>query len=692
MSYSDLLEEENLNSQFLMVLSPRRRESSFVVSSGSIYVESFDFGYVSSVSVDGVELSLNSDASLSAGEYYWDNEDGLLYVRLLDGSNPNDSFTVVTYEIYAATFDQHWYRDPTDDTSEPAYFEPIVPKSLEIKTSTDDNFMGYMPIQSSSITFSNAFHIFEKHIYDSSFNKASIKIWRLLDELDVDNLKLVYDGYMSNVSYTGSNVNVRCFNTIDELSNEYRNDVTSFYSTSTFPNLNPSYQGRPARYVYGRVDGFVPVNIDYVGDGATTSDNRSWSVLGTQSNLPDISRSVPASPSSTSTRTYLSTSHGIMVGDSVWLDRVSGTDEYMIVTAVGSNYIEHATLSGGAMASGDAVKRGFVGNITIIQNGVTYKPMYGRDYTTNTGLSADCAGFDFINNFEANVSMPDPLSAFDRLYCRVYGPTNTVTLNASPFGSNDSDTNTLTNPVVIIVDLLKRVLGISEDRINIASFTAALADRTDALGFSIPTQSSGGFPNVKTIITNILKTSLIKIYIDDDMKYACDAHGPIGSDDISIEDEEIIYQKIGCEFDYADIISKVTVKYNSQEAVLDQEPNHDEVFTESDIAKYIHGVEKEKSFESLHFKEVDAQKLSDRLSYIYGDRQGSMTIEAKNRFYGLKVSDVLNVSRTKLPGFSFDEETVRSRSFLVTGTQKSLNSIVIEAIDNKGVEENDSNW
>lgn len=695
MSYATLLQEENLNSQFLVVLSPRRRVDSFSVFSGSVYSDSFSFGYISGVCVDGNDLTLGTSSDLSAGEFFWDNDDATLYVRLVDDSNPNDSFTVATYELYAATYDQSWYRVPTDDTSEPAYFEPIIPKSLDIKSTTDDNFMGYMPLQSTSISFSNAFHIFEKHIYDSSFNKASIKIWRLLDTLKVENLKLVYDGFMSDVSYNGSTVSVKCFNTIDELNIEYRNDVTSFYSTDLFPNINPQFVGKPARYVYGRVDGFVPVNISYVAENFLTTDNRTWAVLGTQADLADLILSVPASPVSTATRTYVGANHGVMVGDTVWFDRVVGTDEYFPVTAVGSNYIDHDTLVGGAMASGDSVKRGFVSSITISQDNLVYTALYGRDYLTSTALAGTCSGFIFDSNLETNLTMINTLGPTDRVFCRVYGPRNTVTLNAIPFGSNDADAGVLTAPCVILIDLLRRSLGVDESRINITSFTTANGLRNEALGFAIPASSSGAFPNVKTIITDILKSSLIKLYIDDDLKYACDAHGPIGASSLTIEDEEIIYQKLSCDFQYSDVISKVTIEYNGQEAVSDSTSttqNHDEVNTESLVARFIHGVEKEKSFSSLHFKEADAQKLADRLSYIYGDRQGYLSLTAKNRFYGMKVSDVLEVTRTKLPGFSFDESIERDRDFLVTGTTKSLNSITIELIDNKGVEDNADNW
>jgi hypothetical protein len=179
-AYSDLLEVENTPSQFLCVITPRRRETGFSVYSGSVYRKSFTYGYVSSVEVDGTELTSNTSTSLSAGEYYYDYENSYLYVRLSDSSNPDDSYCVVFYELYLATFDEHWYRDPLDDTTETVYFEPLIQKSPQIKLTTDDVFFGYMPSLTSSIKLSNAEHTLERHIYDSSFNRASIKIWNVL--------------------------------------------------------------------------------------------------------------------------------------------------------------------------------------------------------------------------------------------------------------------------------------------------------------------------------------------------------------------------------------------------------------------------------------------------------------------------------------------------------------------------------
>lgn len=694
MAYSDLLEVENTPSQFLCVITPRRRETGFSVYSGSVYRKSFTYGYISSVEIDGVELTKNTSTSLNAGEYYYDYENSYLYVRLSDDSNPDDSFCVVFYELYLATFDEHWYRDPLDDTTQTVYFEPLIQKSPQIKLTTDDVFFGYMPSLTSSIKLSNAEHTLEKHIYDSSFNRASIKIWNVLSDLDIDNIKLVYNGFLSDVSYDQKSIQIKTYNTIEELNTEYRNEIISFVNTTDFPNANPEYIGKPIRFVYGMVDGFVPINIDYVEEDPTTSQNRDYLVLGTQNNISDITRTVPASPVSTATRTYLSaTGHGINIGDSVFFDRVSGTDEYLTITSVGSNYIEHTALSGGAMASGDSIKRGFIGYVKIVKDNVLYNLMYGRDYTTNNAISPDCSGFTLTDNFEATFSIGTFLPT-DKIYCRVYGPTNDVTLSASAFGSNDSDTANLTNPVVIIVDLLKSI-GIPESKIDIPSFQAALALRDEAIGISLPRDSSGGFQFIKNIILDILKTSLIKFYVNDDLKYSIQALEPTGSEDFTIEDDEIIYDTFNYDLSYSDILSKINVQYKytqETDSISGERANYSYVFTESDVAKYIHKIEKEKTFDSLHFKEVDAQKLSDRLSYIYGERQGSLSFTAKNRFLSSKVSDVIEITRTKMPGNEYDGETTYSKKMLVTGTEKTLNSININGIDNKGVDDNSSNW
>ena len=513
MSYADLLEDETVKSNYLAILKPRRRVTDFAVFSGSVYSVSFDYGDVTSVYVDGVALTEAFTTSLSAGQYYWDYDNQTLYVRTSTSGNPNSVSTIVTYAIYVSTFDAHFYADPLDDSSRVVYYEPHIVKSPEIKETNSDSFFGFLPSQSSSITLNNAEHVYEKHLYDSSFNRADIYVYHWLDELEVANLKLVYSGNMSDVSYDQNKISIKTYDPNKYLDEEFRNPSgDNFYSYDTFPSLNPNSFSKPIRQIYGRVDGFIPVNVDYVQDNPTTSDNRIWSVCNGQTGISEISKTVSASPSSTTTRTYLNNCNGIDIGDTIWLD--GATDYYVQVTAVnrtGSQYIEHAAI-GAPMNSGEFAKRGFVSVVYIRKDNQLYTAHYKRDYTITT-LAANGSGFTFETTLESNLSLASNLSPSDEVFCRVYGRVNDVTLNAITYGSDHTTTGNMANPMQVLVDIMKRNIGILEADMNLTSFTSTISDVTSAIGMSIPKNGSDNFPTYKTIIVDILKLILIFVVL-----------------------------------------------------------------------------------------------------------------------------------------------------------------------------------
>lgn len=703
MSYSDLLDEEGIQANYLSVIVPRRQVTGFTLFAGSVYSLDFDYGQVVSIEQNGLALSEGSSPSLSAGEFYYDFTDEVLYVRMTDSSNPSTKFVVAFYEMYFGTADAHWYRDPLDDSTRTVYFDALINKPVDFKSTIADSLFGYIPLQTSSITLINAEHIFEKHIYDSSFNQASIRIYHVLDkitDIDIDNIALVYDGFCSDISYSADRITIKTFDRFDELTKEWRNSESSFFNQTDFPNVDPQSLGKCIRYVYGVIDGFSPVNVDFVAASAapTTSDNRDFAVIGEQTGMADLSRTVAASPASTATRTYLNNASGFMVGDSVWLDRAVGTDEYKIVTVVdyGADFIEHTALSGGAMASGDTVKRSFVGNIFIVQNNITYQPLFNRDYTSNYSMAGGVSGFSLSTSMEANLSMAATFNPNDKIFCKVYGRTNNVTISASPFGSNDAESANLTHPVVILYDILKSRVPMSEDAINLASFQALESGNTEAIGIAIPDTKTGKFPKLKDIINQILQTGLIRQYIDNDLKWKVSRIAPLGSPTKSTDDNEILKDSFTYQFSYQEIVSDVTVEYakaeNNPNVPTSSNPRTKQTSVDSDNAKYLHKVSKQKTYQSLHFKLVDADTLAMRIQFYLSERSGNVTIKMKNRFFDSLINDTIEVTRTKLPGFEFDGETEFTNSFSITDITKGLRSVDIKMEDQLGIENNSGSW
>lgn len=708
MSYETLLSDESVQSRYFCTLRPKRKAATFTLFSGSVYSQGFDYGRVYGVVSEGSALSEGSSSSLSAGQFYHDFSANILYVRLSDSSNPNLKFVVITYELYFTSHGSgdYWYRTPTNSATDLVFYEPLIEKSPTLKQTTAEVLFGVQPEQSSTLRLINAEHIFEKHVYDSSFYRASVILYHALLEkrfdqnvgrfvLDTANIKLVLDGFSTDYSYSGGTISIKVTDRRNSFDVEYRNisPAESFYSTATFPALDPNFIAAPIRYAYGFIEGWVPVNIDYVSDSPTTSDNRVFVALAEQNNLNEKSTTVPASPASTTTRTYVSNVQGFVVGDSVWFDRAVGTDEYKIITVVGANYVEHSALAS-AMASGDTIKRSFVGNVTIVQDGVKYQALFGRDYNSSLALAGGTSGFTFTTTLEANLSMPNTLSPNDKVYCRIYGRKVDTTISAAPFGTNDSSTGNMVSPIVILYDLLKRS-GLVESQIDTAAFQSLESSNTESIALGIPKESSGSFDTYKDIFVEIMKTTLIRMYVNNDNKWTISRLAPITSTTKTVGDDEINDGSFSYEFNYSDVVSYVVVKYAFREVADDlavtSSTTSKTSFT-SPTAQYLHGISKSDSFDSLHFREADAAILAERLSYVLGDRDGTLRIDSQKRFFNTLLNDKITVERTKLPGFSFDSDTLRSRDFAVTEFQKDLNKVSITLNDQRGIEENEGNW
>lgn len=693
MAYADLLDDEGINSQYLVVMRPRKLiDATWTISSGTIYTTPFSFTDLTTtltkVVGDGAELTEAASSSVSSNEWHYDPDTSVLTIDL--GSDPNNSEIIVTYEIYFGTFDAHINRVPTDSSTRSVYFEPLITKSPNLPNSTSDVLFGFLPTFSATITISNSTSFLNEHLYASSFSNAIVDVYHWLGNLENDNIKLVLKAQAKSVSYTDKSINFSLLDRTQIFDQEYRNQVgTSFYSTSAFSNLNPQFEGRPIRQVFGVVEGFIPVNIDYVKENATTSDNRDYAVIADETNLSNIITTAGGG-THTTTRTYITSADGFRVGDQI---QNASSNQYAVVSVVnkvGAPYVDHGTWT--AATDGHSIRRAFIGKVQILKSGVLYEPLYGRDWDVTTDGTNKVAGFSFTTSMESNLSI-DTLTVSDSIFCRVYGHSNTTTLGGPAFGSDSSETGSLTDPVVILFQLLKD-LGIPEAEINTSSFSSLQSSISDEVGFAIPPTAQNNFPNYKDLIIAISQTLLLKVFLDDDATWKISQIGPLGTADKTIGDDEILVNSVNYTFDYKDIISLAIVQYQFREVSETGSTGGDYSKTQSSstIAKNLHDIERQKTFTSLHFNQADAQTLASRIRYALGERRGIATFRTKNRFFDTLLDEVIDIERTRLPGFSFDEDTDRSRDFAVTKTSKSLQEITISIDDQKGIEDNSGSW
>lgn len=685
--YANLIQSETICSSYLVVLKPARQVTSWTLVSGNVYKTLFNYGHVFNVVADGVSLS-ETTTTPTAGQFYYDYENEYLYIYLV---TPSSKTVIVTYELYIATKDAHWHRIATDTTSRQVYYDAVIIKEPTIKFSLSDSLIGYIPSEGTSISINNAEHFLENHLYESSFYKKTIDVYHWLSELendypDVNNIKLLYSGIMNDISYNNNKVTIQICDKISKFDSEWRNPNKSFYNQTDWPNLDPYYIGRPIRYIYGMVDSCKFINLDYQSEIPTTSNNRVWAVRDSATDTCLFSSTVPASPSSTTTRTYLTSVDGLNIGDVVKFTK--GAVEYKEVLSIDrvNKYFEHSTLSVAAVLN-DTLSRGTVGNITIEQDGILYKPMYIRDWTESS--SNGVLTITFSSSLESNLSMTKTLNPYNQIYGRIYGKKNTILKGGSSFGSDSTTYGNLTNPSVILFDIIKNYAGFSESEINLASFTSLNSSiSTQDIGFSIPATTSENFPQYKELLINIMKSCLIRMFQDQDNKWYVNTIVPLGTKDFDIVIDEILENSINYKISYKDILSEFIVSYK----YLEKENTYKKKYYNSNTAKYLHGVSKQRDFITYLLNDSDALQLSRRLSYIYGDRLGYLQIDCKNRFLTSNITSIFNVELEKLLGYPYSEDVLNSRKFSVISLYRGLRNINIELTDQKGIEDNSGVW
>lgn len=700
MAYVDIIKQSNVKSNFLAVIEPRTRlvQADFTLVSGVIYKTTFDRGPVYSVSLNGVQDILATDETLSDGDWYYKYETKELYKR--QTISASDYYTI-TYGLFFSSFGVNWHEVPDDDSTNEFYFEPNIIAVPSVRTDLTEVLFGFVQLTTNELVLANN-GTFEEIIGDSSFNKCKVSVYHAVgNDLDVNNVKAIYRGVMGDFTYEGNRIAFKTFQefslfdgiigdsaTIDDADFFYFNPGQTTFDVS-FANIDPQAIGTPIPRMFGGfVYGVSPINIDYNSSSPTTSNNRRYALpyrsYGVDSADPaqDTAATVTAG-ANTATRTYVSNAYKFITGDSVYFDRAVGTDENVNLTNVDyvNGYVEHLALTGGAMASGDLLRRGSVGLVRIFQDGVTYTPQYLRDYRQDKPLIGTWfPNFYFINNFEATLGMPRPLGPGDTVVCTVHRSASGLNVSA---------------PVEGVILELMTFAGVDSNDINTTSFNNVNPD-IEWVGFLSPFGRGESQLTYREAITNCLKSSLLRLYLNDDLKWEISQIGTASfnsATDKELKDDEIREESIVLDVSYTDTYSDFDIRYGMGEtptdlSLIEKGMRYDSIIFQNPNALFLHNVRNKLTYETYLFYSPHAQILADRLSAIFGERRGTYTVTTPLRFFDSSIDDRVRITRQALPGFSVVEGVENSQDTVVVGISKQSDNVILTLDDQKGIEDN----
>lgn len=725
MAFSTDIQKEKIEKIGMIVLTPRKRITGWSLYAANIYSVPFSLGipvrlYDQFQRVSGTfrykhyERVSSLSALAAAGDFHYDNDTQTLYVYTDDGDPdaraplPTDDYPGLTveFEIHLATRPVYGRRDPLDGTfSDVVDWRPVIASAPLANNGTSVDLFGFQPINLSTIEIANDGWMNEL-LYDVSWRQAGVKAFMLVGndyEKAIQSLGVVqiFAGFVDSISETGRIVSVNCADYSRRLDDPV--SLPLKFNTTDFPNVDPAAvkanEEWYVRRIIGAVDAVEPVNVDYNATPGTTV-NRDFITHLDEGTQGDVTVTVDHTAPNTPTRTYFTTPPPFNTYDCIVLTH-SGTPFRVPVGAVNRalQYIDHPAIGGRTIIAGDTGFRSYIGAVWVIdRNGNIYDLDSGDEFVAFSLGGA--LGFSLKDNVEASwlVTPFDPSQ--DRVYVRVYGRKDLPQYDdATDIGALSAASGVAAEGVSMIAQVLYDA-GFSDAEIDKDSFSS-VGSGSHTLGIAIPAQRANSPQTYKDVLGELLLSEIWKLGLTIDfstgkMKMGLAALQPFPAPyDYQIDKTEIA--DLSWEQDYADIYSRIRSRFKIADATSFPVEGFQletlSAVADSKIAAHVHGVNQTYDVNLRLFDEDEAQEITDRFSFIMGDRRAKYSMKLPfTQLINARVGVNYQVTRDHLPGFAYAFEAENQRTLNLLEVQKDLSNATLILDDQKGIQDNSGDW
>lgn len=649
----------------------------------------------------------NSLANCNSVNYSWFYDRTLqkLYFNPNGTDNPNTGITVIEYDWLIASETLSWYRDPVDTNSVDAIWSGGLVKPAIPQQGSPDIAFGFLPIQNTSIQVELTEDQVLEDCYSFSLNKAPIKIWQCVGDLETLNISEVFIGSCGDYSINDGVISISVSDAIKDLDEQVELKTFTF---ADFPQLDPDAENKYIRQIYGMIKHFEPTNIDFDSNDPPTG-NDEWIVAdGQVADFADYESAIDhLSGSNTATTTKVASVFGLVAGSNFPLDLYgdsiiiydNGVPKYTYVISINTitNVITHGNIGARSPVVTDTVERSFVGAAwtvtkTTFPNTITTAVLrYGQHYEID----------DFANG-TVGIRIIDPSIVINlkdtKLYCRVYGKKTLPKEldNTTDFGVVSTYGGSFSNPVTVIWDILRNKLRFFDQNflLDEVTWSDLATDFDRPIGICIPDTIGDSAPTWKDVIQRLLQTELLKMHykIDSNLvKIMISQTKPLSLSAPNASSNEL--RSPSWDFNYNDLYEFFTVYLNEGEATNQGSSDTAETIIsfESNNAKYLHRSGKSFTFDTLFQFEPDAQIIADRIGFIFGERRGTLNLSLPLEYTLKNIDDGFTVSTDYLPGFALNG-SINSRDYVILQHAKSPNGVTFILDDQKGIEDNAGDW
>lgn len=274
-TWTELAALPNTQKDFLTILIPKKRYQNWTKTGGatnvyhisfaSLFEASSDFGdtfrAISSVEHDETELTLKTSIATvdaTAGTYWHDTANSLLYIHTTDSANPNsvNTYIVVFFELYISSglgingkgkiFSNIYYEPLMDASNLPQadYEQTDIVSGITIKTG-DATFQ-----------YHNPFSFWDTMWTALSWKNAVIKIYMGGEDLPFSEYQLIYMGSVRQEHWAEDRVWFDTVNFLDILRRGI--PFTPLFTT----NASSEDRGKYIPLLFGQVEGIIPLLSD----------------------------------------------------------------------------------------------------------------------------------------------------------------------------------------------------------------------------------------------------------------------------------------------------------------------------------------------------------------------------------------------------------------------------------------------
>lgn len=264
MLYAEYKAQESSEKIGLVVLEASKRLMGWTLYSGSIYSISGDYPVITSLSVSGVDLTeVASIGAVTAGKFYNDRTNQVIYMRSSGSVNPNGLFTHIKFKLFFSNNGVKLAHD-LDDGFEVEWL-PLVKSTSEFGVTIDNQYQLGVAIEGSgNVAFFNDQAYWAPKFDKLYFENQRVWIYSWNRGLPASEAKIIFQGRIQGKSWTPDAVT---FNLKDQL-NELRAPVSlDLIGDIVGARVPDSLAVARQRLIYGYIYGHVGTPIDQVLDG-----------------------------------------------------------------------------------------------------------------------------------------------------------------------------------------------------------------------------------------------------------------------------------------------------------------------------------------------------------------------------------------------------------------------------------------